>query len=149
MRIVFDTSALISAIRSSSGAAAEIVRLLLLKEITLLLDYKLVCEYRDVALRLEHIAASRGTSEAAEAVIDALESVATPVFVAVMHRPLSQDENDDMVLDVAINGRADTVVTNNVKDFKQAARHFGIKVRTPRELLMEIRDGGFYNATES
>ena len=59
-----------------------------------------------MALRLEHIAASRGTSEAAEAVIDALESVATPVFVAVMHRPLSQDENDDMVLDVAINGRA-------------------------------------------
>ena len=149
MRIVLDTSALISAIRSSSGAAAEIVRLALLVEFTLLMDYKLVCEYRDVALRSEHIAVSRRTSEAAEAVIDALESIATPVFVAVRHRPLSQDENDDMVLDVAINGRADVVVTNNVKDFKQAAGHFGIKVRTPRELLMEIREGGSYHATES
>jgi putative PIN family toxin of toxin-antitoxin system len=146
MRIVLDTSALISAIRSSSGAAAEIVRLALLEELTLLMDYKLVCEYRDVASRSEHIAASRRTSNAVQAVIDALESIATPVLVANMYRPLSQDENDNMVLDVTINGRADVLVTNNVKDFNEAAGRFGIKLQTPRELLMEIRKGNFYHA---
>jgi putative PIN family toxin of toxin-antitoxin system len=139
VRIVLDTAALISAIRSSSGAAAEIVRLALLEKLTLLMDYKLGCEYREVALRPQHIAASGKTPADAEVVIDALESIATPVFVRTRHRPLSQDENDDMVLDLAINGHADVVVTNNVKDFAPAAERFGIKVLTPREFLMEIR----------
>ncbi len=103
------------------------------------MDYKLVCEYRDVALRPEHIAASGKTPVDAEAVIDALEAISTPVFVRTRHRPLSQDENDDMVLDLAINGHADVVVTNNVKDFAPAAARFGIKVLTPREFLIEIR----------
>lgn len=149
MKIVLDTAALVSAIRSGSGAAAEIVRLALLEEVTLLLDYKLVCEYRDVALRPQHIAASGKTPEEIEAIIAALESIATPVFVSVKHRPLSRDENDDMVLDLAINGHASVVVTNNVKDFLPAARNFGIQILTPRELLTEIRKGGFYHAGES
>lgn len=149
MRIVFDTAALISAIRSNTGAAAEIVRLAILRKLTLLLDYKLACEYRDVALRPEHIAASGRRSEEVESVLDALESIAAPVFVTTKHRPLSQDKNDDMVLDVAINGRADIVVTNNVKDFAPAAAAFGIGVQTPRQFLTEFRKGGFYHADES
>src|ERR1035438_8801999 len=101
VKIVLDTAALISAIRSSTGAAAEIVRLAAVGKLTLLMDYKLVCEYRDVALRPQHIAASGRTSEDAEAVIEMLEAIAVPVLVRNKHRPLSQDENDDMVLDVA------------------------------------------------
>lgn len=146
MRIVLDTAALISAVRSCNGAAAEVVRLALLEQLTLLLDYKLVCEYRDVALRPQHLSASGKTLEDVNAVIDALESVAQPVFVGIRHRPLSRDENDDMVLDVAINGRADIVVTSNVKDFAIAAARFGIKVQTPKEFLTEIRKRGFYHA---
>lgn len=149
MRIVLDTATFISAIRSNTGAAAEIVRLAVLEKLTLLMDYKLVCEYRDVALRPGHIAASGRTPEDVEAVIDALESIATPVFVKTSPRPLSLDENDDMVLDVAINGQADVVVTNNVKDFAPTARRFGIKVLTPRDFLTEIRKGGFHHAGES
>lgn len=145
---MLDTAAFISAIRSSTGAAAEIVRLAILEKVTLLMDLKLVCEYRDVALRPQHITASGKTAEDAEAVIDALEPIATQVFVKTRHRPLSQDENDDMVLDVAINGCADVVVTNNVKDFAPAAERLGIRVLTPREFLIEIRKGGSYHASD-
>ena len=74
-----------------------------------------------------------------EAVIDALEAVATPVFVAVRHRPLSPDAGDDMVLDVAINGGADAVVTANLRDFRRPAEAFGIRVHTPRTFLLENR----------
>src|SRR5208337_3389305 len=105
VKVVLDTAALISAIRSSTGAAAEIVRLAAIGKLTLLMDLKLVCEYRDVALRPEHIAASGKTQEDAEAIIDMLEAIAVPVLVRIKHRPLSQDGNDDMVLDVAINGQ--------------------------------------------
>jgi predicted nucleic acid-binding protein len=141
LKIVLDTSALISAIRSGTGAAAEVLRLAALGKLTLLTDLKLVCEYRDVALRPQHIAASGKTSEDAEAVMNMLEAIAVPVFVLVKHRPLSQDANDDLVLDVAINGYADAVVTNNIKDFRLAAERFGIETLTPEEFLIAFRKG--------
>lgn len=131
---MLDTAALVSAIRSETGAAAEIVRLAALGKLTLLLDFKLLCEYREVALRPQHIAASDKTAEDVEAIIALLEAIATPVLVVVKHRPLCRDTNDDMVMDVAINGHADALVTNNVRDFP-AAERFGIPVLSPRNFL--------------
>ena len=127
--------------RSSTGAAAEIVRLTLLNKLTLLMDFKLACEYRDVVLRPEHLVASGKTMQDAEAVIAMLEAVAIPVLVQIKHRPLSRDENDDMVLDIAINGYADAIVTNNIRHFASAARPFGIRVLTPREFLIAFTKG--------
>jgi putative PIN family toxin of toxin-antitoxin system len=141
VKVVLDTSALISAIRSGTGAAAEIVRLVALGKLTLLLDFKLVCEYHDVALRPQHVFASGRKVDDIETAIAMLEAVATPVLVAIKPRPLSQDADDDMVLDVAINGHADVIVTNNVKDFALAAERFGLQVLTPRELLIAFRKG--------
>lgn len=146
MRIVLDTSGLVSAIRSSNGAASEIVRLAVLGRLTLLMDYKLACEYRDVALRTHQLAAAGRTREDVEVVIDLLEAVATPVFVAFKYRPLSRDDNDDMVLDVANNGNANAVVTNNVRDFAAPADAFGIQTLTPRDFLISFRRGEPDNA---
>ena len=137
--MVLDTSVLISALRSSTGASAEIVRLVLRREIAALMDYKLACEYRDVALRAEHLDASGKSQMETALVLDAIEAVAEPVFVAFRHRPLSPDANDDMVLDVAINGSADAIVTNNTRDFLEAARSFHVGVLTPAEMLTEFR----------
>jgi predicted nucleic acid-binding protein len=69
----------------------------------------------------------------------ALEAIAEPVFVAFQYRPLSPDANDDMVLDVAINGNADAIVTNNTKHFREAAESFHLEVLTPAELLSKVR----------
>ena len=113
------------------------------------MDFKLVCEYRDVALRPQHVSASGRTAEDAEATIEMLEAIAAPVLVRIKHRPLSQDGNDDMVLDVAINGQADAVVTNNIKDFREAAERFGIQVLTPRDFLIVFRKAESHHASES
>jgi hypothetical protein len=48
-----------------------------------------------------------------------------------------------MVMDVAINGLADALVTNNVRDFSEATERFGIPVLTPRSFLSGWRRGGF------
>jgi predicted nucleic acid-binding protein len=40
-----------------------------------------------------------------------------------------------MVLDVAINGGADAIVTNNVRHFRVAASRFEMLALTPAELL--------------
>lgn len=139
MRVVLDTSVLITALRSSTGAAAEILRLVLLKELTILMDYKLACEYRDVALRAEHLNASNKTEEETTLLLDVLEALAEPVLIVVRHTQLSQDANDDMVLEVAINGRADAIVTNNTKHFREPAKRLHLEVMTPAELLNEFR----------
>jgi hypothetical protein len=84
-----DTSVLITALRSSTGAAAETVRLALRGELTTLMDYKLACEYRDVALRAEHLHVSGKSRAETVSIMDALEAVAEPVFVAFQYCPLS------------------------------------------------------------
>lgn len=129
-----------SAIRSETGAAAEIIRWVSQGRLILLLDYKLVSEYRDVALRSEHLLAARKSRLEVEEVIDSLEDIAAPVLVGVKHRPMSRDEDDNMVLDLAINGAADVLVTNNVKHFARA-KDFGIRVLTPGQMLAELRKG--------
>jgi putative PIN family toxin of toxin-antitoxin system len=139
-RVVIDTSVLVAALRSNRGAAAELIRLVISRKSSVLMDYKLIREYRDVALRSRHILASDKTAEETEAIITALEAVATPVMVHVQHRPMSRDADDNMVLDVAINGHANVLSTNNVKDFTPQDRRFGIRVLTPREFLMEFRE---------
>ena len=107
-------------------------------ELTTLMDYKLACEYRDVALRTEQLDISGKSRAETAAILDALEALAEPVYVALRHRPLSPDPNDDMVLDVAINGKSDVIVTNNTKHFREAAERFHIDVLTAAELLSKI-----------
>jgi predicted nucleic acid-binding protein len=105
------------------------------------MDYKLGSEYRDVALRPEHLQASGLSANEVLELIDTLEGIAEPVMVWRKPRPLSPDPDDDMILDIAINGGADAIVTNNKKHFTSAAERFAISVLTPSEILQRIREG--------
>ena len=111
------------------------------EEIVPLMDLKLGLEYRDVALRSEHLVASALSKTEVLELIEALEAFAEPVEVLSKTRPLSPDPNDDMILDLAINGGAEALVTNNTKHFLAAGRRFGIPVLTPAELLDRMRKG--------
>lgn len=139
MKIVLDTSVLIAALRSSTGASAEILRMVLNQEVTLLLDYKLVSEYRDVATRPENLAAFAKTRSEVDEIISVLEAIAEPVFVHTRLRPLSPDPDDDMVVDVAINGHPDALVTHNIADLR-VAEEYGIPVSTPQNFLRNRRN---------
>ena len=142
MRAVLDTSVLITALRSNTGAAAETIRLAFRGELTILMDYKLACEYRDVALRAEQLQGSGRSQAQTSLILDALEAIAEPVYVVFQYRPLSPDANDDLVLDVAINGNAEAIVTNNTKHFREAAQRFHLAVLIPAELLSKFQRKG-------
>ena len=115
---------------------------MLSEDLTILMDYKIAAEYRDVALRPEHLAASRQTSRKILTLIEVLEELAEPIQVFIKPRPLSSDPSDDMILDVAINGRADALVTQNAKHFKTPGKRYGIYVLSPVELLTALQKGG-------
>jgi predicted nucleic acid-binding protein len=125
VRIVLDTATFVTAVRSSDGAAGEVVRMV----------------FRDVALRSEHVRASALSKREILELIEAIEAFAEPVEVVMKIRPLSPDPSDDMVLDVAINGRAEALVTSNKKHFAGAGKRFGIPVLSPAELLEKTGKG--------
>jgi predicted nucleic acid-binding protein len=58
-------------------------------------------------------------------------------FVWFSSRPISPDPGDDMVLEAAIAGRCDFVVSFNERHFR-TARDFGIQVLKPAKLLKLI-----------
>jgi predicted nucleic acid-binding protein len=62
---------------------------------------------------------------------DAIASVAEPVRLAFLWRPSLRDADDDMVLEVAVNGQADAIVTFNRRHFRPATERFGIEILSP------------------
>jgi predicted nucleic acid-binding protein len=50
-----------------------------------------------------------------------------------------RDPGDEMVLEAAVIGRADALVTFNVRDFGTVPARFGIEVMIPREAIGRIR----------
>ena len=49
------------------------------------------------------------------------------------------DGDDDMVLETAVNGRADMLVTVNRRDFEPAVKAFGLSVISPAEAVRRLR----------
>ncbi len=52
-------------------------------------------------------------------------------------RPFLPDPGDEFLLELAVAGRADCIVTHNVRHFA-GAEVFGVRVMTPREFLETI-----------
>lgn len=110
------------------------------KRFELLLSVPLVLEYEAVLKRPAQLAASRGTVQEIDKLLDALISVSRPVYRSFFWRPLLRDADDDMILEAALSGHADMLVTFNLRDFKPVASTLGIDVVTPREALKRIKE---------
>jgi predicted nucleic acid-binding protein len=89
--------------------------------------------------RPEHQLAHALTIEAVDEFLAELAALIEPVEVHFQWRPQGRDPNDEMVLEAAINGRADALVTYNVADFSGLAERFKIAVVRPDELLKKVK----------
>lgn len=141
MTIILDTNVLVAAVRSPTGAAAEIMRRILQGKIKTVASVPLFMEYEAVLLRPVHLKAARVSAEDVNNLLDVLAGVVVPVEVFYLWRPQLKDANDDMVLEAAVSGQADAVVTFNIRDFLPSAEKFNLKVMTPSDFLKELRDG--------
>jgi putative PIN family toxin of toxin-antitoxin system len=99
----------------------------------------LFLEYEEVLKRPEHRLVHGLTPEAIDEFLAELAASIEPVEVHFQWRPQSRDPNDEMVLEAAINGSADAIVTYNVSDFVEAGERFSILVLQPRELLQKVK----------
>jgi putative PIN family toxin of toxin-antitoxin system len=140
VRVVLDTDVIVAAIRSSQGASRWLLRTALEREIALIISVPLFLEYEAVLTRPEHLQAMGATEETLCEILDAIAAVSVHTRLSFRWRPLLSDANDDMVLETAINGRAELLVTFNIRDFASTGEPFGCRTVLPRDAVGLIRD---------
>ena len=139
MRLVLDTNVLVAAFRSERGASRELLIAALDERFVLLASTALWLEYEAVLTRPLQLAAMRLSAAEVLDVLAALAVVAEPVPIHFLWRPVLADADDEHVLDLAMNGRADMLVTFNEVDFAEASKTFQIEVATPAVALRRLR----------
>jgi len=80
----------------------------------------------------------RWTAEERKAILDAFLKVCRWSSIYFLWRPNSRDEADNHLIELAVAGGAEVIVTKNVRDFRQGELRFpGLRILSPEELLKE------------
>jgi putative PIN family toxin of toxin-antitoxin system len=138
-RIVLDTDVIVTALRSASGGSNAVLMAVAGGQLVPLVTPALFLEYEAVLKRPEQRLVHGFDLDAIDRFLAALAAASEAVEISFQWRPQLRDANDEMVLETALNGQADALVTHNVKDFEGAATKFGLRILRPGELLKEIR----------
>jgi putative PIN family toxin of toxin-antitoxin system len=138
-RIVLDTSIIVAALRTRRGAANAVLRLVARRRLMALATPPLFLEYEDVLKRPEQQLVHGLAAEAVDRFLAELAALLEPVEVHYRWRPQARDPSDEMVLEAAINGSADALVTYNVADFRSAGERFGIPIVRPADILRKAK----------
>jgi predicted nucleic acid-binding protein len=142
MRCVIDTSVLDRAFRSATGPLFRILETLIDGGLEITANAALALEYEEVLSRPDHRAAHWCDDEEFEILLDTIMARLVyapaywrlrPVYERQENTGRRADENDQMVIEAAVNGGADVIVTGNVKDIAPAAKRYGIETLSPTE----------------
>jgi putative PIN family toxin of toxin-antitoxin system len=139
MRMVLDTDVLVAAFRSERGASRQLLIAALDQRFVLLASTAIWLEYEAVMTRPSQLDAMRLNATEVRDALAALATVAEQVLIHFLWRPVLTDAGDEHVLDLAMNGRADMLVTFNQDDFAEASKTFQIEVVTPAVALRKLR----------
>jgi len=112
--------------------------LALKSKVEILITPALILEYEAVLMRDEHLRVAELTPKEVDAMLNAVCRAAIEVRIQWNWRPQLHDPNDEMVLEAAINGHADGIVTFNRAHFALAVRRFGLLLLSPAEALERI-----------
>jgi putative PIN family toxin of toxin-antitoxin system len=132
LRYVLDTDVVVAALRSDRGASRQLLLAALNKHFDLLLSVPLILEYEAVLTRPEHLTASGLNSKEVGRLLDDLAAVAEPAKITFRWRSNLPDPDDDMVLETAVNGHADAIVTFNIRHLEPASKSFDCAVLLQR-----------------
>jgi len=136
-RVVVDTNVFISALRSKRGPSFRLLTLIGEGPFDISLSVPLVLEYEASAKRERW--RTKPTWSRISDIIDYMCLVGRKHKIHYLWRPRERDPKDDMVLEVAVAGQCEIIVTYNKRDFSEAAKH-GLHLMTPKEFLKIIGD---------
>jgi len=129
MRIVMDTNILVSALITPFGNAARILDMVLLGELQVLHDDRILSEYSEVLLR-PNFSFEKNDVDNLLTFIDTegLKVASVPVSYPVI------DKDDIPFIEVAVSGTAEALITGNKRHFKGAVTK-KIRIMNPDEFL--------------
>jgi len=104
----------------------------------LLLSVPLAVECEAVCQQAEHRLAAGLSQRQVDVFVTALIATAEPVETHYLWRPQLRDPGDEMVLETAVIGRADALVTFKMRDYGQVPNRFGMELLLPRIAIGRI-----------
>jgi predicted nucleic acid-binding protein len=104
----------------------------------MLLTVALALEYECICTLAEHRLASGLNASEVGNYLDGLIGMAEAVRAFIRWRPQLRDPGDELVLEAAVNGQADAIVTFNERHLREARTNFGIDVIRPGDALRRI-----------
>lgn len=134
MKIVLDTNVLVSGLLQPFGPSGQIVRLVAAGDLALCHDPRILVEYQEVLRRGKF----GFDPERVDALLEQIRAGGIPVAA----RPLAirlPDSDDEPFLEVALAGRAQCLVTGNLKHYPSEARG-ELEVLSPRAFIELFRD---------
>jgi putative PIN family toxin of toxin-antitoxin system len=133
--IIIDTNVILTGLKSQYGASYKLLQLVGQELFDIHTSVSLILEYEDVLLRENN--KLNLTEEAIRDIINYHCSVSIKHKIFYLWRPYLPDPKDDYILELAVAGNVDYIVTYNKKDFPNI-ENFGIKTITPKEFLQLI-----------
>ena len=135
-RIVMDTNGYIAALLSASGNNRAVLRSCLSGVAKPLMGAALLHEYEEVMQRESIFRKCPLTVAERQTLLEAFLSVCEWVKVYYLWRPNLRDEGDNHLVELAVAGSADMIVTNNTKDFQTKELRFpNLKIITPTQFI--------------
>ena len=139
MKIVVDTNVFIGACLGM-GASRAVIGACLEKKVTPLMGIALLTEYEDVLGRSNLFERSRLNATEREELLDIFFAGCRWTRIYYGWRPNLPDEGDNHLVELAVAGGAEYIVTRNLRDVARMELVFPrLKVVFPETLLKEIR----------
>jgi putative PIN family toxin of toxin-antitoxin system len=133
---VIDTNIMVAALLRSGGSAREVIRACLSEKYVPVLGPALLAEYEDVLGRSELFVTSALTPSERNEVFDGFLNRCRWVEVFYAWRPNLPDESDNHLIELAVAGQADVIVTRNLKDVTRGELKFpSLRVLSPEQCL--------------
>ncbi len=136
IKAVIDTNVFVAGLLNATGASAKIISYWEERAFDLLISEMILKEYQSLLLTFPEIPENKSR--------DILEIIAQLAIKIDVRENFSvcKDASDDKVMDCAVNGEAEYLVTKNLKHFPKAFR--GVKVIRVRDFL-DILDKYYFD----
>ena len=133
--VLLDTNVIVTAMRSKKGAAFKLLSLVGTGRYDICLSVPVTLEYEAILLeQLDHL---HLTATDVGDLLDYLCRVAKQQDIHYLWRPYLKDSKDDLILEAAVAGGCQAIITFNQRDFA-GARKFAIEILTPAMFLRRI-----------
>jgi putative PIN family toxin of toxin-antitoxin system len=135
--VIIDTNVFVAALRSQGGASRQILRLALTQKVQPIFGNALWLEYEDL---LGRDVWGNATNDAERRqVLASLCQVSRWVTVYYGWRPNLPDEGDNHLIELAVAGGADFIITHNLRDITRGELLMNVKIVSPADYLERLK----------